>query len=639
MSPGAFRNIGKYEVVSVLGRGAMGVVYRAVDPALGRHVAIKTMSLSDKMPNDAEFRQRFLREARAAGRLQHPNIVTVYELFEEHGTAYMVMELLEGAALSSLLRKKRSFDLGEKISILDQIASGLQAAHEHGIVHRDLKPSNVFVLRGGVVKVLDFGVAKVGEGELTQAGTVFGTVEYMAPEQVRGESVNAQADIFSLGVVAYELLVGRNPFRAETLGASVFKILSDNPDALGMHADDIPPAVERFVFRALAKKREERFRTMTELAEAIRFAAQNAALSPRLPKLSDEDVETGNSGELGSAISPQPHLDQWSNVAAAAGQLESIYRSGIEAHHQDDFARCAEAMSQVLDQVPAHSMALHYLAQSEERVRQQKLDPARHREAAALLAGMRQAHRQGQPAQVIELSNKALAIDPESLEARWYRRAAEARQRPSSSRTRIAAKNPLRSLAFESRAAETPGMTPTLVVAAASMGLSSSDRSSSSRMWMLGGVGVFFLALVGLIWGFGGVGSSSEAQPAETPSPPPSHVRVSPFDVNEPSELVLQVTQAGPKPSITRVVPDELALGAPVKIGVFGKHFVPGAKLEPSRPGRDIAAVSTEAVREELIEATIRAATLPSSGKLYVVVINPDGARSDEVALSVVPAP
>ena len=202
--------IGKYEIKSVLGKGAMGVVYRALDPDIGRDVAIKTMS--GEFLNDKELRIRFLREAQSAGRLQHPNIVTVFELFEQEGTAYLVMELLEGASLYSLIKQKRPLDISEKLSILQQIAGGLNHAHENGIVHRDIKPSNVFVSRDGVVKVLDFGVAKIGEGELTKAGTVFGTVEYMAPEQVRGQPVDARADIFSVGVVAFE-----TPGRAQSV--------------------------------------------------------------------------------------------------------------------------------------------------------------------------------------------------------------------------------------------------------------------------------------------------------------------------------------------------------------------------------------------------------------------------------------
>ncbi len=290
--PEAPKQIGKYQVHGMVGKGAMGVVYSAVDPALGRSVAIKTLSFSalSGSPHETELRLRFLREARSAGMLQHPNIITVHELFEEAGTAYLVMELLEGASLSSLLRRKKDLTLGERLSIIDQIASGLAEAHAHRIVHRDLKPSNVFVLKNGVVKVLDFGVAKMGEGELTKAGTVFGTIEYMSPEQVKGASVNARADIFSLGVVAYEVLTGRNPFRADTLAASVFKILSDTPERLSGDPARVPPEVESVVFHALAKSEADRFESLNELRRDLHAAAQAAGVALRPPTLSKQDI-------------------------------------------------------------------------------------------------------------------------------------------------------------------------------------------------------------------------------------------------------------------------------------------------------------------------------------------------------------
>ncbi len=323
----------------------MGVVYRAVDSGLGRQVAIKAMSTD--LPSDSEFRIRFVREARAVAQLQHPNIITIHELVEEEGTHYIVMELLEGASLSTLIRK-RPMDLAEKLSILRQIAAGLQCAHEDGIVHRDLKPSNFFVLRNGVVKVLDFGVAKIGEGELTRAGTVFGTVEYMSPEQVRGESVDTQADIFSLGVVAYELLIGRNPFRAETLAASVFKILSDEPGSLAKQAEGITSGLEDLVFRAIAKKTAARFGSMAEFSEILDAVALDAGIEPRPPVLSDDDIETGKEVVPEHAPTADPVVNQWSRVAEVAGQLEEVYQQGLDKFNAQDYEGAVLSMSQVL---------------------------------------------------------------------------------------------------------------------------------------------------------------------------------------------------------------------------------------------------------------------------------------------------
>ena len=342
--------VGKYDVRGLVGRGAMGVVYSAVDPRLGRPVAIKTLSIADS-PHESELRIRFLREAQAAGTLQHPNIITVHELFEEGDTAYLVMELLEGASLSSLLRNKKKLTLGHKLSILDQIAAGLAEAHAHKIVHRDLKPSNVFVVRSGVVKVLDFGVAKVGEGELTKAGTVFGTVEYMAPEQVRGQSVTAQADVFSLGVVSYELLSGRNPFRADTLAASVFKIVSDNPPKLSDEVA-VPAPIEAMVERALKKGMNDRFASLKEFREVLRAAATEAGIQLEAPALEDDDIVITK--ELGDsvAMSVEPRVSQWSNVAAQADMLEEVYQSGVASFQKGDYDDCVLKMSQVLDEVP-----------------------------------------------------------------------------------------------------------------------------------------------------------------------------------------------------------------------------------------------------------------------------------------------
>ena len=413
------QKIGKYEIRGLVGKGAMGVVYNAVDPALGRAVAIKTLSLSalSGSPHEAELKLRFLREARSAGMLQHPNIITVHELFEDGGTAYLVMELLEGASLSSLLRRKKELTLGERLSILNQIAAGLSEAHAHRIVHRDLKPSNVFVLKNGVVKVLDFGVAKMGEGELTKAGTVFGTVEYMAPEQVRGASVNARADIFSLGVVAYEVLSGRNPFRAETLAASVFKILSDNPDRLASDSGGIPPAIDAIVFQALAKAETERFESLSELRTALERAAEGAGIVLKPPILSDKDIVISRESADVAGASIEPRVSQWSHVAAQADLLEEIYQRGVAAFNAGSFGECVEKMSQVLDEVPVHAMSLHFLAMSEEHLRRERLSESDRKEAAAILTAMRDAHRKGEAAAVIEKANRLLALDKESLEA------------------------------------------------------------------------------------------------------------------------------------------------------------------------------------------------------------------------------
>ena len=624
------QKIGKYEIRGLVGKGAMGVVYNAVDPALGRAVAIKTLSLSalSGSPHEAELKLRFLREARSAGMLQHPNIITVHELFEDGGTAYLVMELLEGAALSSLLKRKKELTLGERLSIVDQIAAGLSEAHAHRIIHRDLKPSNVFVLKNGVVKVLDFGVAKMGEGELTKAGTVFGTVEYMAPEQVRGASVSARADIFSLGVVAYEVLSGRNPFRAETLAASVFKILSDNPERLASDSAGIPPAIDAIVFRALAKAEMERFESLSELRTALHQAAETTGIVLKPPTLSDKEIVISRESADAAGASLEPRISQWSHVAAQADLLEEIYQGGVAAFNAGSFAECVEKMSQVLDEVPVHAMSLHYLAMSEENLRRQRLRESDRKEVTALLTAMRDAHRKGEAAAVIEKANRLLALDKESLEARWYRRNAEARLRAVSvgvgSRERAAAG---RSVAGTSsrEGAKSFGYVPAkesrfhpaqrreIEVAAQSP---TRESSGGKGVWFLVGTGVLFLGLVG-VW-ISSIGSSKPEVKASPPTLP--GVRTSPFEgIDEDGTVLLQVTRPTPSFSVKQVIPTSIVAGTPTKVGLFGEGL--GDHLVVvTGPGASILA--TEVQNEGLLEVEILA---EREGEILVEVTNPQG--------------
>lgn len=581
--------VGKYEVRGLVGRGAMGVVYSAVDPGLGRPVAIKTMSIADS-PHEAELRLRFLREAQAAGQLQHPNIITVHELFEEGDTAYLVMELLEGASLSSLLRRKKKLTLGQKLSIVDQIASGLAEAHAHKIIHRDLKPSNVFVLRSGVVKVLDFGVAKVGEGELTKAGTVFGTVEYMAPEQVRGQVVTPHADIFSLGVVSYELLTGRNPFRADTLAASVFKIVSDDPGKL---SDELvlPAEVEAIVDKALAKQKGERFQSLSELRAALERAATTANIPIKAPALDDEDVVITKEHGDSVAMSVEPRVSQWSNVAAQADLLEEVYRHGVEAFNAGSYEDCVLKMSQVLDEVPVHAMSLHFLASSEEHLRQQRLSEEERKRAAGFLTAMRDAHRAGESDVVTENANALLTVDPGSLEARWYRRNAEARLRAASVGGRS------RAHGRATAAGSTRSRTSTGARTGGSFGYLPSHRDSgfaspeadvspsmpagrtgagsSKAIWVLGGAAVLFVALIGM-W----LGSFGEPKPAVSADPVIPGVRESPFqDIDEDGTFVLHVARPDATFELRYVIPTSIEIGAPKTIGLFGSGFPDGVTV------------------------------------------------------------
>jgi len=222
-----FEKIGKYQIVGKIGQGAMGEVFKAHDPLLNRLIAVKTISGSAAAESDA--RKRFLREAQSAARLNHPNIITVFDLGEDQGRIYMAMELLEGTDLRELINSHAVTDLGQKIDYMVQVCDGLAYAHAKQIVHRDLKPGNIHVQPSGQVKIMDFGLARLGASEMTATGTVMGTPNYMSPEQVRGEKADARSDIFSLGAVFYELLTAHKAFDADSIHAVLFQVLEHDP--------------------------------------------------------------------------------------------------------------------------------------------------------------------------------------------------------------------------------------------------------------------------------------------------------------------------------------------------------------------------------------------------------------------------
>ena len=260
--------IGKYTIVERIGRGGMGYVYRAVDPFLKRDVALKTM-LKD-VSEDPELRTRFVREAQSAGGLRHPNIVTIYDLGEdEEGCPFIAMEFLTGTDLEQIIKNKVELLLSKKLDVLVQTSIGLGFAHNNGIVHRDIKPANIRLLDNGDVKIMDFGIAKISASHFTRTGMIMGTPHYMAPEQIRGEKVDRRADIFSLGVVLYELLTFRKPFPGDNPTTVLFKIIHAEPDAL-TDAQFIPPeGLNEIVLKALAKNQEERYQTCEELTDDL----------------------------------------------------------------------------------------------------------------------------------------------------------------------------------------------------------------------------------------------------------------------------------------------------------------------------------------------------------------------------------
>lgn len=268
--------LGRYQILGEIGRGAMGVVYRGWDPQLERAVAIKAISADAVSGGTAEeIVARFLREAKLAARIVHPGVVTVYDAGEEQGQLYQVMELVDGESLAARLRRGDFPTQREALELVALVAEALGAAHQAGVVHRDVKPANILIGRDGRVKVSDFGVAKaVGEATgLTRTGTTVGSPAYMSPEQVRGEHVDARSDLFSLGVILYEMLLRKRPFPAETLTTLVYQILNADPFADPQAFGSLSPEVVAFLKRCLAKDPAQR------IPDAAAFAAQARALA------------------------------------------------------------------------------------------------------------------------------------------------------------------------------------------------------------------------------------------------------------------------------------------------------------------------------------------------------------------------
>jgi hypothetical protein len=305
--------IGRYQILERVGKGGMGVLYRGIDPVLDREVAIKVM-LVDFSDDTEQMRPRFCREAQAAAKLQHSNIVTIFEFAEDNNTPYIVMEFLRGTGLDARMAAPLPLTLDDKLNVISQLCSALNYAHSQGVVHRDIKPANLFLLPDGTVKLLDFGVAKLTSSTLTKQGDVIGSVSYMSPEQLSGsDAIDGRSDIFSAGVVLYELLTGRKPFKGDSPTGTIVQILREEPPPVDEIVPGTPTQLSAVVRKALAKDAADRYATAGELGRDLqvlrrslqtlqdassldetRFASQAelAALQQQLNKDASAKVQT-----------------------------------------------------------------------------------------------------------------------------------------------------------------------------------------------------------------------------------------------------------------------------------------------------------------------------------------------------------
>jgi serine/threonine-protein kinase len=310
--------IGRYEIIEEIGQGAMGIVYRATDPMINRMVAIKTINMALKEEDVAEYEARFYQEAKAAGGLNHSNIVTIYDIGKSGNVAFMAMEFLAGKELRALLAPGLPLPLAQAVDIAAQVADGLAYAHQNHVVHRDIKPANIMIGRDGVAKITDFGIARMRFSKtFTHTGTIVGSPRYMSPEQVLGKRTGPQSDLFSLGAVLYEMLTGRAPFAGSDVNSLMFQILNFVPPVPNALNPAIPEMLNLVVAKAIAKAPDERYASAAEFAADLRECRGLVeAVSP-------------------PALSVQPKIDHESSASLQTDSIPGTRRSDAERELND----------------------------------------------------------------------------------------------------------------------------------------------------------------------------------------------------------------------------------------------------------------------------------------------------------------
>jgi serine/threonine-protein kinase len=351
----AIEKLGRYEITAELGQGAMGVVYQAADPLLDRTVAIKTINLDLSRDELEDFERRFYREAKSAGRLNHPNIVTIYDVGKADNVAYMAMEFLQGEELRDVLDASGPLPIDKIADIATQVAEGLAFAHEHGVVHRDIKPTNIMILRNGLAKITDFGIALMPSASRTMVGMVLGSPKYMSPEQVVGQEVDGRSDIFSLGVVLYEMLAGVPPFTGENISAIMYRILNEMPLAPKTINPDIPEAFNYIVAKALAKHPGDRYQTAREMAHDLR--------NYKALEVPDSIYPSGPAGKLRTLerrARPRPIEEE--TAVLSSGSASPTLIDMLETCEEDDRPQNVAAASPALPQPSKKRIAIMAVA-------------------------------------------------------------------------------------------------------------------------------------------------------------------------------------------------------------------------------------------------------------------------------------
>ena len=438
--------IGKYKIIDKIGTGAMGVVYKGFDPKMGRYVAIKTMS--PQYVNNDESRARFYKEAIAPAKLFHPNIVAIYDLDEEEGTPFIVMEFLDGLDLKYFRSAKIRFNIPQVLNILIQMSEGLDFAHKRGIVHRDVKPANMILLKNGVLKIVDFGIARLSEStQQTRTGVAMGTPAYMSPEQAKGMRVDHRTDLYSVGVIAYEMISGQNPFHAENYTGVLYKIINYTPPPVHEEEPKCPQALSEAILRCLEKERDNRYPDLkafskicqqilqgfgpdasrleisfqslesmdtTALQEPYKVRLirkyikefQFEAASKLLEKLKDENVDETLIKSLHSELTLQ-HTKK---------RVSDLLKLGIDLVENEEFEMALTHFNEILELEPDNVEAITW-AQKAIRLRKEKLFKTN---VQPLLEEAARKRAAGNFAEAVDLYRRVLATDPEYVEVRRH---------------------------------------------------------------------------------------------------------------------------------------------------------------------------------------------------------------------------
>ncbi len=476
--------IGRYRILGVLGRGAMGVVYLAHDPVIDREVALKTLRLDLDSGSSEEFRERFLREARAAGRLNHPSIVTIHDVGEdpENGFLFIAMERIEGQNLKELMAAGKRFDPDEAARIVASVAQALDYAHRLGVVHRDIKPANIILTPDGTPKITDFGVAHLESSNLTVEGQFIGTPNYMSPEQVAGGALDGRSDLFSLGVVFYELLVGQRPFAGSTIVDLGRKIVEEPPPIPSQADPRIPAAFNPVVLRCLEKDPARRYATAGQLAETLRALLR--VRGHELPSEPGAAARTPVETPVARPWNVERLKDWWQDlplppvlrwevnirwvagillgwvllwalvitllagqvqhgpfIAPSASRIRTLHDLGVtlrEASRALDSGELDTALSMartVLDQAPASPAARSIVNVALERSFRQRQDEETRKKVEALIAEGRKLFHRKQYRSAASRFQKALELDPKNDLAQSFLELAQARSGSGSRRS------------------------------------------------------------------------------------------------------------------------------------------------------------------------------------------------------------